>query len=191
MLFVIIINCTFLCIHIYSSRLKTIDIQLKENELAVVFLSLKESKSLLLKNQEEYILYVLDYQGEQELYSTISLFSRNLQYVFMREEYPLIYPYKVLLDHIVVLKNLQLERNRFYFHDKTFCINETKNCDYIYLTKEIPIENPVNVIFYDENLSSDYIESLHQKWGDFYKITSRSYTILFVKEEYEVIHLER
>ena len=108
----------------------------------------------------------------------------------MREEYPLSYSYKMLLDEMVIIQDIQLEPNRIHYRNQTFCLNETAGCDYVYLTEEIPITDEVKAIFYDESLSEEYIQSLHKKWSDFYKITKDSYTILLLNKGYEVLHLE-
>ncbi len=187
----VIINLFLLCGKIYSNKLKTIDLKLKEDEIAIVILSLQNSKSFLLKVQDIYLLYTVFYQSGKDLENSVSLFTDKVDYVFMNEEYPLSYPYKIHLDGLTVIQNVQLEPNRIHYNNYTFCINEKENCDFIYLTKEIGNIHQKSAIFYDESLSKEYIESFHDDWIDVYKTTNESYTILILGNDYEVIHLDQ
>lgn len=187
--FLILLNCCLFYVRISSNQLKKIDLKLKADELAIIILSLDSSKSLLMTKPNFYSLYTFSYIDDKDLEQTISLFTDKVDYVFMNEEYPLSYPYKSVLDGLVVIQDIQLEPYRIHFHNKTFCINESKNCDFLYLTKEIEISDNIDAIFYDESLSNTYIESIHEKWVDAYKITDKSYTILVLNNDYEVIHL--
>ncbi len=173
-----------------AQELKKIHLTLEEGEMAVIFLSLPESNSLLFQRKESNLLYILSFLEDSTLSSTISLFTDHLDYVFMKEAYPLSYPYKILLDETVVLGNLQFEKNRFYYQGYTFCINTSSACDFLYVTEEIPIVGEPKVIFYQEDLSTNYVDSLFTKWVDLHKITQNSYTILFWKENYEVVRLD-
>jgi len=125
------------------------------------------------------------------LENNVALFTEKVDYVFMNEEYPLSYPYKIQLDELTVIQNIQLEPNRLHYNNYTFCINEKENCDFIYLTKEIGDIQQKSTIFYDEFLAQEYIESFHDDWIDVYKITNESYTILVLGNDFEIIHLEQ
>lgn len=189
-LFLIVTNIFLLCVKIYSNKLKNINLRLKDNEIAIVILSLEDSKSLLIKSQDSYFLYTFDYLSEKNLNSNISLFTEKLDYVFMKEEYALSYPHKIHLDGLTVLQNIQLEPNKIHYNNYTFCINEVENCDFIYLTEEKEVSSKKSIIFYDYTLSNSYIESFHDDWIDVYKVSSGGYTILLLGTDYDVIYLE-
>lgn len=188
-IFLILINFLLLYGKIFSNKLKKINLKLKNNEIGIIILSLETSKSLLISTQENFLLYTFFYEDDKDLEQNISLFTDKLDYVFMKNEYPLSYPYKSLLDGLVVIQDVQLEPNKLHYNNKTFCINETNQCDFVYLTEEIEFEDSLDAVFYDERLSDSFVESLHKKWIDVYKITVDSYTILLFNEDYEVIHL--
>lgn len=187
----VILNFGLFYVRIFSNQLKKIDLKLKDDELAIIILSLDASKSILLHKTNLFSLYTFSYIDDKDLEQNVSLFTDNVDYVFMSEEYPLSYPFKSVLDGVVVLQGIQIEPSRVHFRNKTFCINEIDSCDYIYLTKEIELPENVDAIFYDESLPTSYIESLHQKWLDVYKVTNKSYTILVLNDDYEVVHLTR
>ena len=187
----VIVNLFLLCGKIYSNKLKNINLKLKEDEIAVVILSLQDSKSLLVKAQDIYLLYTFSYENSKNLENNVALFTEKVVYVFMNEEYPLSYPYKIQLDELTVIQNIQLEPNRLHYNNYTFCINEKENCDFIYLTKEIGDIQQKSTIFYDEFLAQEYIESFHDDWIDVYKITNESYTILVLGNDFEIIHLDQ
>ncbi len=187
----VIVNLFLLCGKIYSNKLKNINLKLKEDEIAVVILSLQDSKSLLVKAQDIYLLYTFSYENSKNLENNVALFTEKVDYVFMNEEYPLSYPYKIQLDELTVIQNIQLEPNRLHYNNYTFCINEKENCDFIYLTKEIGDIQQKSTIFYDEFLAQEYIESFHDDWIDVYKITNESYTILVLGNDFEIIHLDQ
>lgn len=188
-IFLVLANVSLLYVRIFSNKLKKIELNLKEGEVAIIILSLEESKSFLLSSKNGNLLYTFSYKDNQNLEQNISLFTDHLDYVFMRNEYPLSYPNKTVLDGLVVIQNIQLEPNRLYYNNRVLCINEVENCDFVYLTEEISLSENIDVVFYDESLSDTYIETLHKKWIDTYKITNDSYTILLLNDDYEVIHL--
>lgn len=188
-LFLIVINCCLLYGKIFSSKLKNIELKLKDEQIAIIILSLENNKSLLIKSYGSFLLYTFSYIDDQELELNVSLFTDKVDYIFMKEEYPLSYPHKMYLDGLVVVQNIQLEPNRVHYNNHTFCINEVENCDFTYLTEEISFSGQVGTVFYDESLSDSYIETLHEKWMDVYKVTNDSYTILLLNQDYEVIHL--
>ncbi len=188
-IFLIVINISLLYVKIFSNKMKKIDLKLKSDEIGVILLSLETSKSLLITNGDTFLLYTFSYQDDQNLVQRLSLFTDKVDYVFMQNEYSLSYPYKTVLDGLVVIQNIQLEPNRLHYNNKTFCINEIKNCNFVYLTEELEFEENLDAVFYDESLSDSYIETLHEKWLDVYKITTASSTILLLNKDYEVIHL--
>lgn len=189
-LFLLVVNFCLLYAKISSNKLKNIDLDLKDNQIAIIVLSLEKSKSFLIKMRDQFLLYVFSYEDDSELEINLSLFTEQPDYVFTREEYSLKYPYKMQVDGLVVIQDIQLESNKVHYNDFHFCINEIEQCDFIYLTEEIELPDNIGTIFYDEQLSSTYIESLHEKWTDVYKVTDDSYTILLLDQDYEVIHLD-
>lgn len=189
-IFLIIINFTILYSKIYSSDLKNIKLKLDKNKLAIILIYLENSTSLLLKNSDNFILYVLDYKNDTDFYINISLFTDKVDYVFMNEEYDLKYPYKVVLDESIILDGLRIEQNRIYYNNTLFCINEARNCDYIYLTNEVELDNEPKIIIYSDLLSTKYISKLHDSWTDTYKMSKKEFIILILGNDYEVIKLQ-
>lgn len=189
-IFLIILNFTILYCKIYSSDLKNIKLKLNDDELGIIIIHLENSTSLLLKNGDTYILYLLDYKDDTDLYINIELFTDKIDYVFMNEEYDLKYPYKIVIDGKIIIDDIRLEPNKISYKGSTFCINSIDNCDYVYLTEEMKINTTPKTIFYNELLSNNYIDKIHNLWTDSYKITENDFTILILNEEYEVIKLQ-
>ncbi len=188
-IFLIVINFSLFYVRIFSNKMKKVNLKLRSDEIGIILLSLEKSKSLLITNSDTFLLYTFSYQEDENLAQRLSLFTDRVDYVFMKNEYSLSYPYKTVLDGLVVIQNIQLEPNRLHYNNKTFCINETKDCNFVYLTEELEFEENLDAVFYDEALSDSYIEKLHEKWLDVYKITTDSSTILLLNTDYEVIHL--
>ena len=122
-IFLVLANISLLCVRIFSNKLKKIELNLKEGEVAVIILSLEESKSFLLSSKNGNLLYTFSYKDDQNLEQNISLFTDNLDYVFMKHEYPLSYPNKTVLDGLVVIQNIQLEPNRLHYNNRIFKID--------------------------------------------------------------------
>lgn len=175
---------------VLSNKLKNIQLNLKEDEIAVVMLSLENSKSLLIKVHDEFILYTFLYQEDEILEQQVSLFTDSVNYVFTDASYPLSYPYKIILEGTAIIGGIQLQPNKIYYRDYVFCINVDSDCDFLYLTEELEISKEIGVVFYDEGLSATYIDTLHEKWMDVYKVTNQMFVIMLLGEDYEVLYLE-
>ena len=179
------------CGKIYCNQLKNIDIKVKNDELALILLHLPYSDSILIKTKESYLLYIFRFEHAFDLKDYLSPFTEEIDYVFTKEEYSFSYPHKIVANNFMIVEDVMLERNRIHYHDYTFCINETKNCDFTYVTEEITFQSPIETLFYTDDLSISYVDRLHNEWIDFYKVTKDSYTILLLSDDYEIIHLQR
>ncbi len=192
---ILILFFIFCCLFFFltkakSKQLSHIHISLKEGEIAIIFLDFSASKSLLIKTSDEYLFYLLSDEGDSSLEEKVSLFTKVPDYVFMSSSYSLSYPHKKILDEVVVLEKIQLEPNKIHYQDHTFCINQVDDCDYVYLTEEIPIKKTLDVVFYEEDLNSSYIEKFYEQWTDTYKISKQNYTVLFLQDGYEVVPID-
>lgn len=189
--FLIFLNCTVLYTKIFSNELKNIKLNLKDEELAIVIIDLENSTSLLLKKEDNYILYILRYIDDKDLYLNIEIFTNNIDYVFMNEEYDIKYPNKMVIDGNILIDGIRIEPSKIYYKNKSFCINSTNKCNYIYLIDELEIKKPLDGIFYNQYLPEHYIEKLHDLWIDTYKITKNDYTILIIGKNDEILNLQR
>lgn len=189
-IFLIIINCTILYIKIFSNELKNIKVKLSEYEIAIIIIDLENSTSLLVKKEDNFILYIINYINDKDLYLNIELFTKNIDYVFMNEEYDVKYPNKMVIDGNILLDGIRLEPSKIYYNNKSFCIDIIDKCNYLYIVNELETNSAIDGIFYNENLSSIYIEKIHDMWIDTYKITKSDYTILILGENDEVIKLQ-
>jgi len=133
---------------------KHIDLKLKDNETSVVFLRLKNSKSLLINDINTSNLFILDYSNDSGIKKTLKIFDSRPDIFYLKRSID------KKVDNIHIIKQDGIFR--FRINNYTLCIydgsnSDIKNCDFIYLMKLnssfVPSEN-ISTIFYDERFKS-------------------------------------
>ena len=154
---------------ILSSSSK-INLDLKEEEIALSIISLDNSKSILINKKD---LFVLEYIDSLNLEKVINLYGVN------------------------ILRNL-IQNNNDLINIKSynFCIYKSgtnKNlsiCNFIYFLDmdNINFSDEVLAVFFDKNIKENKIEKYYDKWVDSYILNDKTfYTLKFLNNDYEVI----
>jgi len=188
-LFLLIINFYLLYCKISSIDIKNVKVKLKNDEVGIILLYLENSTNLLIQKDDYSLLYVLEYTSDDDLYETINLFTKKVDYVFMRDEYDLKYSYKVVVDGSILIDSIIIEKYRIRYNNHTFCIDTVKDCTYIYLTKEIEGVN-AKLVLYNDSLSNPFVDRLYDNWADIYKVTKNAYVVLILGKDYELVKIK-
>lgn len=167
---------------------KHIDLKLRDNEASIVFLRLKDSKSLLINDIDTSNLFILDYKSDDGIKNALKIFDSHPDIFYLKRSI------EKKVDNIYITK--QNGMFKFRINNYTLCIydnNETviKNCDFLYLMNLnksfIPSEN-ISTIFYDDDISKKWLLEVGESWIDSHIVASDSFTILKLNEEsYNVV----
>lgn len=184
-----------------------INLNLKENEMGVTFISLEDSNSLLINKDKLRILVVLKYNKGKGLKSVLDMFgATDLDYILMNKYYDInISAKNIMVNERLSFNNINFEISKNFiklnYLNHNFCIyNKTypsiikKGCQYIYILdvyKKVNIKNDnINMIFYNEESNSELLEPLFDKWIDIYMIKNNYYVTLKLDEDsYDIITL--
>lgn len=185
--------------------IEKIDLNLKNDELAVIFLSSDSYKTILLKDKDETSLLVLDINNSKKLEKNINKFiDERLDYLFLNnKEISLDINYSVKdilnnetnMDNFTIRKKFNIiEINNYKYN---LCIynvgsnNDISNCDFIYFINmdyQISMSENLKAVFYEKKVASKFKENTYIKWIDNYELSSDTYNILKLsKDSYDVI----
>ena len=161
-------------------KAKTIDLKIKDDEVDVVFVRLKDSISLLINDEDDSNLFVIKYRGDNGLKEVLHIFKSNPNIFYLNKNIDKI------IDNIHVFKYKNFLK--FRINNYTLCINDRniKTCDFVYLldlNKSFRLNENILNVFYDESLNEKYLRSLEESWIDKTIVSSESFTILKINEE--------
>lgn len=179
----------FIFLHIDTRAFvaKHIDLRLRENDISVVFLRLKNSKSLLINDIKTSNLFILDYKNDDGIESVLKIFDSHPDIFYLNGSFD------KKIDNIYIIKKNDLFR--FRINNYTLCIyddgGDIKNCDFVYLMNLnrdfFPPEN-LSVIFYDDDINKKWLMEVNESWIDSHIVGTDSFTILKLNEEsYNVV----
>ena len=191
---IIILLCinAFFYIQTIPTHLEKIDLNLRKNELGVIFINLDNSKSILFSLNDESILYILECTNYDELSKYLNFFNFNVYHIISNSNYNI--ENIKTFEHFMRLNNIIFHKEDYLmisYADKTLCINpKLNNCDYVYYTENIPfnINDNTKVFLYNDNID---VSSVYNKWIDSYKVSKNIYTILKIKDNYEVLQIPK
>jgi len=167
-----------------------IDYNLEYNELGITFLDLNDSNSLLLTLNNTNILYIINYKNSKGLKKNLYRLNKKIDYIVMNKKYDInIKASKKIINERLIINNIIIENVNYQaikYNNKTLCINSS-NCDFIYFTKDNIKLNNNKAIFINRNVHMK--DSLYEQWVDIYKLNNSVYTILKLKEDYEVLQI--
>ena len=173
---------------IKDQKLDRVDINLKDNEIGIVIINLEQSKSLLIKYKNKNILYLFNYLGKQNIDSSTNIFTDKIDYIYMNNDFS----YKTN-NKIIGHKNiddLTLLPNKIIYKEKTICINQSNDCDFVIINQnDILLNKDIKALFYTNNLSTSYLDYLNTFWVDKYRLSNQSYTIITIGDDYQVNNL--
>lgn len=158
------------------------------DELGIITLKLDNSKSLLIKNKDKYILYLLEYNNKKNLDKNIKLFTDKIDYTYMNNNY------NINLNNIVSnidIDGLKINNEIINYKDNKICINKSTNCDYVFIFKnDILINEDIKAIFYSNDLDKDYIEYINSYKINKYVISNQTYNLITINNsKYKVTNL--
>lgn len=177
---------------IQNAFIEKINLNIKKDEVGIVFLPFDDSRYLLLKTENHSVLFpvygkknpvkVLERFGEENpTYSYTDYVKGNKQV-----------SNKMIVDHITIIK----DNKNFVIsmENINFCIyveGSIKNCDYVYFANETLFsDDTIKLAFYDDNLSSSFENTLYDHWIDVYKIKENEFTLFtFHNDTYNVVKL--
>lgn len=188
---VILIAFNILLVYSKVNCKELIDLDLKENELAFVFIDNDKSKCVLVMNNDISIAYVLAYDDQYDLEKDIYKFTNNLNYVYMNDKYNLSLKGKDI-SNLSNMNNINLYSNKINYGKYNICFNNNDNCNFTYLLENKNINtNNLDAFIYTNNISNEIIENINNDWLDKYKTSKDNYLILIIGNDYEITNLIR
>ena len=170
--------------------IEKINLGLEFNELWVTFLDLDGSNTILLSLNNTNILYVISYKDSKYLKRELNKLGANIDFIVMNKDINI----DINVPKRIITKRLNINNiifsneiyNSIRYNNKTICINSS-NCDFIYYTKNDIHINNNKVLFVSR---STYINNtLYDEWIDIYKLNKSLYTILKIKDDYQVLEI--
>lgn len=185
--------------------IEKIDLNLADDELAVIFLSSDSYKTILLKDKDETSLLVLDISNSKKLEKNINKFiDERIDYLFLNTKeisLDINYSVKDVLNNEINVDNFTIRKNTNIIEINNYkynlCIynvgsnNDVSNCDFIYFINmdyQINMSENLKAVFYEKKVASKFKENTYIKWIDNYELSSDTYNILKLsKDSYDVI----
>lgn len=182
---------------IQSTSIEKIDLNLQDNELGIIFLNLENSNSMLLSLNGKNILYVLNYTKFDDINNYLKPFNLSIDYIIVNSDYNISLKDKIILDKYLYINNIFFNKDQYVmisYGDKSLCIDPSlNNCDYVYYSYDIPIyiNDNTKLFLYNDIITDKYLKEVYNKWIDSYKISKNIYTILKIKDNYEVLEIPK
>lgn len=187
-LIIVLIIFNVLLIYSKVSGKNNINLNLDDDELAIVIIDNLKSKSLLLLKNDQSILYVLEYNDDKKLLNDLNKFTYNFDYIFKSDNFKIPFTNDMVINNNII-DNIYISKNQIRYMNYSFCINES-HCDFTYLTQNIDVKDTNNII-YTSDISEDIIDN-NDEWIDSYKVSKNNYLIIFIKDDnYEITNLIR
>ncbi len=193
-IFLIIILCLSNVFIFYSRdkevSIEKIDINLQFNELGIILLDLNDSNTLLISLNNTNILYIIDYKDSISLKKELIYIGKKIDFIVMNKEYEIdINAPKKIVNERLNINNI-IFSNGIYksinYHNNSLCINSS-NCDYAYYTTNNIKVNNNKVLFISKNIKMS--DKLYEEWVDIYKLNNSVYTVLKIKDTYQVLEI--
>lgn len=183
-IFILVFTLFIILMHIdiKAATAKRIDLKIKENEINIVFIKLKESTSLLVSDETESKLFFIDYKSEKGIEKVLDIFNLKAKKYWINETEG-------------DIDNIHVTRDRLKISGYNLCIvknkKEVKNCDFVYLLdlkEEFKVDENTLAIFYDENIKDEHLSVINESWVDSHIVSLESFTILKInREEYNIL----
>ena len=170
--------------------IEKIDINLEFNELGIIFLDLNDSTPLFISLNNTSLLYIIDYKDSTNLKKELNHLNKKIDFIVMNKEYDIdINAPKKLVNKRLNINNI-IFNNGIYqsinYNNNSLCINSS-NCDYAYYTTNNIKVNNNKVLFISK--SANMNDKLYEEWVDIYKLNNSVYTVLKIKDTYQVLEI--
>lgn len=196
---IILFLCAF-CILTYQEKIESafiekIDVNLKKEEIGVLFIPVYNSRFLLIKTREKSIL--LPIVGEENPKKVLERFGEETPtYSYVKS---IKAKENITNENLLKIENITItkqKQNYIISNSYTnFCLFYEDaipaTCDYIYFIKEPKeVEDNIKLAFYNEDMNSAFEKELYDHWIDTYKIKKEECTLFTLHEDsYNVIKL--
>lgn len=182
----LIFNFCVVCAKISNSELDNVELKIAKGELGIVTFNLKNSTSLLLKYNDKYYLYIYDFDDNKNIKNSEEVFTRYVDYIFMNNNYNY-HDSRARVAQNEIVDDLIFTKDRIMFKDATICINQSTNCDYVFINREdVLISKDNKAVFYSNELNEKYVDYLKSFWIDTYLLSDESYTVVTIGTDYSV-----
>lgn len=188
-----------------TAFIEKINLNLLDDEMAVIFLSSDDYKTILLKDNAEELLLILDLKNDKILKKSLNKFLDNkLDYLFYIKPLSNLNidsSIRDVLSDRVDFINFYITKNSNIItisnDNYNLCIydigenNDVTNCDFVYfsdMNNQINISENLKAIFYEKNVANNFKENTYIKWIDNYELNVEVYNILKLsKNNYDII----
>ncbi len=188
-----------------TAFIEKINLNLLDDEIAVIFLSSDDYKTILLKDNAEELLLILDLKNDKILKKSLNKFLDNkLDYLFYIKPLSNLNidsSIRDVLSNRVDFINFYITKNSNIItisnDNYNFCIydigenNDVTNCDFVYfsdMNNQINISENLKAIFYEKKVANNFKENTYIKWIDNYELNADAYNILKIsKNNYDII----
>lgn len=193
---------------IETTFIEKIDLNLLEDEVAVVFLSSNNYKTILLHDNDMDSLIVLDVNDSKRLVKNLNKFmDKKLDNLFIldndKKNIDIDYNVKDILNNSINMGKYKINKNdniiEISNNKYNLCIydtglnNDISKCDFIYFINmdiQLNMKESLRAVFYEKNIASKFKENTYIKWIDNYELSSDTYNILKLSNDsYDVITL--
>ncbi len=210
-IFILVILFFYLIIinkKIETAFIEKIDLNLLDDELAVVFLSSNNYKTILLHDNDMNSLLVLDVNDSKMLVRNLNKFmDRKLDNLFIldksQKNLDIDYSVKDVLNDSINMGKYQISKSDNIIeisNDKyNLCVyntglnNDITKCDFIYFINmdiQLNMNESLRAVFYEKNIANKFKENTYIKWIDNYELSNDTYNILKLSNDsYDVITL--
>lgn len=189
----VLLISTFFISNNSKVSVEKINLSLQENELGIIFININNNNGLLLSLNNKNILYLIKYSNYDDIFKYLNPLNINIDYTIMNSDYNVV-GNKIVFNDYLYLNNITFNKKDYIiinYNDQTLCINPTyNNCDYIYYTYDTKfyINDYTKIFIYNDIINKD---KFYDKWVDSYKISKNNYTILKIKDTYEVLEIPK
>lgn len=207
---IFILILIFLYFIIINKKLSTtfiekIDLNLLDDELAVIFLSSDSYKTVLLKDRNSTALLVMDLDNDKNLSKNLNKFiDTRLDYLFLNKSninVDIDYSIKDTLNDKISMEKFFINRNDniIYISNNTYnlCLynigenNNVEDCDFVYFLDmdiQVNMKENMKAVFYEKKIANIFKENTYIKWIDNYELSNDAYNILKLsKDSYDII----
>lgn len=190
---------------IETTFIEKIDLNLLDDEVAIIFLSSDSYKTVLLKSNNDTSLLALDINNSKKLNKNINKFvDQKIDYLFLNNKeinVDIDYSVKDILNNEINMENFIIRKQSNIIeinnHKYNLCIydvgnnNNVSNCDFLYFINmdyQISMSENLKAVFYEKKVANKFKENTYIKWIDNYELSSDTYNILKLSSDsYDVI----
>ena len=186
LLILFLCSFSFVKIKLKNSFVEQVNLNIKENELGILFYEIEENRYMVIATQNQNILLLIDKENvnkNKEILNKLGIFEYQIKNLDTISTF----------NDIIIKQEKDLIKVRY--NDMQLCVASggevPPECMYTYLLKESLFDD-MKLAFYHDTFSSSYEELLYEKWVDSYKLSNDSITFVkFYEDTYSVINISK